>query len=160
MLTDVQCPDGLRFGGLCDIVPLWLHITPTLFSSISSAQHGAAGGRGCCFRLAICFVPGNRRLALLPALWPATTRRTAHPSPETSFLFFFFWPHWVFIVCFFIAARARLSLAEAGGAAHYSGLSSQGTVSETVTHELSCFEACGIFPDQGSNPWPLDLQAD
>ena len=93
---------------------------------------------------------------------PVASHNQENCPPVTRNLisFFFFWPHWVFIVCFFIAARARLSLAEAGGAAHYSGLSSQGTVSETVTHELSCFEACGIFPDQGSNPWPLDLQAD
>ena len=27
-------------------------------------------------------------------------------------------------------------------------------------HGLSCFAACGIFPDQGSNPCPLHWQAD
>ena len=27
-------------------------------------------------------------------------------------------------------------------------------------HRLSCSKACGIFPDQGSNPWPLCWQVD
>ena len=29
------------------------------------------------------------------------------------------------------------------------------TGSIVVAHRLSCSEACGIFPDQGSNPWLL-----
>ena len=29
-----------------------------------------------------------------------------------------------------------------------------------MAHELSCCTACGIFPDQGSNPCPLHWQAD
>ena len=29
-----------------------------------------------------------------------------------------------------------------------------------VAAELSCSEACGIFPDQGSNPCPLYWQTD
>ena len=29
-----------------------------------------------------------------------------------------------------------------------------------VAHGPSCFTACGIFPDQGSNPCPLHWQAD
>ena len=37
------------------------------------------------------------------------------------------------------------------------GLQSAGSV---VAHRLSCFMACGIFPDQGSNPCPLHWQAD
>ena len=32
--------------------------------------------------------------------------------------------------------------------------------SVVVAHGLSCFEACGIFPDQGSNLCPLLWQAD
>ena len=38
------------------------------------------------------------------------------------------------------------------------GLSSTGSV--CVAHGLSCVGACGIFPDQGSNPCPLHWQAD
>ena len=32
--------------------------------------------------------------------------------------------------------------------------------SVAVAHGLSCSAACGIFPDQGSNPCPLHWQAD
>ena len=32
--------------------------------------------------------------------------------------------------------------------------------SVVVAHGLSCSTACGIFPDQGSNPCPLHWQAD
>ena len=38
------------------------------------------------------------------------------------------------------------------------GLWSVGSV--VVAHGLSCSVACGIFPDQGSNPCPLHWQAD
>ena len=36
----------------------------------------------------------------------------------------------------------------------------QSTGSVVVAHRLSCFAACGIFPDQGSNPCPLQWQVD
>ena len=36
----------------------------------------------------------------------------------------------------------------------------QSTDSVVVAHGLSCSVACGIFPDQGSNPCPLHQQAD
>ena len=36
----------------------------------------------------------------------------------------------------------------------------QSTGSVVVAHGLSCSAACGIFPDQGSNPCPLHWQAD
>ena len=38
------------------------------------------------------------------------------------------------------------------------GLWSTGSV--VVAHGLGCSAACGIFPDQGSNPCPLHWQAD
>ena len=38
------------------------------------------------------------------------------------------------------------------------GLSNAGSV--VVARGLSCSAACGIFPDQGSNPCPLHWQAD
>ena len=34
------------------------------------------------------------------------------------------------------------------------------TGSVVVAHGPSCSSACGIFPDQGSNPYPLHCQAD
>ena len=36
----------------------------------------------------------------------------------------------------------------------------QSAGSEVVTHGLSCSPACGIFPDQGLNPYPLYWQAE
>ena len=36
----------------------------------------------------------------------------------------------------------------------------QSTGSVVVAHGLSCSAACGIFPDQGSNPCPLHWQVD
>ena len=38
------------------------------------------------------------------------------------------------------------------------GLGTQASV--VVAHGLSCSAACGIFPDQGSNPCTLHWQAD
>ena len=50
-------------------------------------------------------------------------------------------------------------------ASHYHGLSFCGAQapdagSVIVAHGPSCSAACGIFPDQGSNPCPLHWQAD
>ena len=45
-----------------------------------------------------------------------------------------------------------------GSVAVAHGLKSAGSV--VVAHGLSCSVACGIFPDQGSNPRPLHWQAD
>ena len=36
----------------------------------------------------------------------------------------------------------------------------QNAGSAVVAHGLSCSEACGVFPGQGSNPGPLHWQAD
>ena len=36
----------------------------------------------------------------------------------------------------------------------------QSSSSVIVVHRLSCFTACGIFPDQGSNWYPLRCKAD
>ena len=44
-------------------------------------------------------------------------------------------------------------------ASHYRGLSLRSTGSVVVAHGPSCSVACGIFPDQGSNPCPLHWQA-
>ena len=45
-----------------------------------------------------------------------------------------------------------------GSAVVARGLQSTGSV--VVGHGLSCSAACGIFPDQGSNPCPLHWQVD
>ena len=83
-------------------------------------------------------------------------------------LFIYFWLCWVFV-----SVRGLSLVAASGG--HSSlwcvGLSlswplllrstgSRRAGSAVVAHGPSCFAACGIFPDQGSNPCPLHRQAD
>ena len=91
-----------------------------------------------------------------------------------SFFFFFliifvyFWLCWVFV-----SVRGLSPVAASGGhsSSWCAGLSlsrplllrstgSRRTVSVIVAHGPSCSAACGIFPDQGSNPCPLHWQAD
>ena len=56
----------------------------------------------------------------------------------------------------FIAVRGPLTVAASLVAEHR--LQRAGSV--VVAHGPSCSVACGIFPDQGSNPCPLHWQAD
>ena len=77
------------------------------------------------------------------------------------FLFDYFRPCWVFVAMhglpscgrqgLFFAAHGLLVAMASLVAEH--GLWSSGSV--VVTYGPSCFAACGVFPDQGSNPWPL-----
>ena len=76
------------------------------------------------------------------------------------FIFIYFWLHWVFV-----AAGGLSLVAVSGGCSSLRwlliaehGLQSAGSV--VVVHGLSCFAACGTFPDQGSNLCPLHWQAD
>ena len=58
--------------------------------------------------------------------------------------------------------RAALQLQCAGFSQHRLSLPSSGSglwVQQAVAHSLSCSFACGIFPDQGSNPCFLHWQA-
>ena len=84
------------------------------------------------------------------------------------YLFIYFWLCWVFV------SVQGLSLVVASGGHSSSlcaGLSlsrplllqstgSRRAGSVVVAHGPSCSAACGIFPDQGSNPCPLHWQAD
>ena len=81
---------------------------------------------------------------------------------------FYFWLCWVFV------SVQGLSLVVASGgqsSSRCAGLSlsrplllqspgSRRAGSIVVAHGPSCSTACGIFPDQGSNPCPLHWQAD
>ena len=85
------------------------------------------------------------------------------------FLFlFYFWVCWVFV-----SVRGLSLVAASGGhsSSRCAGLSpsrplllrsmgSRRADSVVVAHGPSCSAACGIFPDQGSNPCPLHWQAD
>ena len=58
--------------------------------------------------------------------------------------------------------QAGATLHRGARASHRHGLSSCGAQAQSVVvaHGPSCSAACGIFPDQGSNPCPLHWQAD
>ena len=84
------------------------------------------------------------------------------------YLFIYFWLCWVSV------SVRGLSLVVASGdhsSSQCAGLSlsrplllqstgSRRAGSAVVAHRLSCSAACGILPDQGSNPCPLHWQAD
>ena len=84
------------------------------------------------------------------------------------FLFIYFWLCWIFV-----SVRGLSLVAASGGrsSSRCTGLSlsqplllrstgSRRAGSVVMAHGPSCSAACGIFPDQGSNPCPLHWQAD
>ena len=84
------------------------------------------------------------------------------------FIFIYFWLCWVFV-----SVRGLSPVAASGGhsSSRCAGLSpsrplllrstgSRRAGSVAVAHGPSRSTACGIFPDQGSNPCPLHWQAD
>ena len=84
------------------------------------------------------------------------------------YLFIYFWLCWVFV-----SVRGLSPVVASGGhsSSWCAGLSlsrplllrstgSRRAGAVIVAHGPSCSAACGIFPDQGSNPCPLHWQAD
>ena len=84
------------------------------------------------------------------------------------FIYIYFWLCWVFV-----SVRGLSLVAASGGhsSSRCAGLSlsrplllrstsSRRAGSVVVAHGPSCSTACGILPDQGSNPFPLHWQAD
>ena len=84
------------------------------------------------------------------------------------YLFIYLWLCWVFV-----SVRGLSLVVASGGhsSSRCAGLSlswplllrstgSRRAGSAIVAHGPSCSAACGIFPDQGSNPCPLYWQAD
>ena len=108
---------------------------------------------------------------------PCTGRQTLNhcATREALFVFFnffnlfiYFWLCWVFV-----SVRGLSPVAASGGhsSSQCTGLSlsrplllrstgSRCAGSVVVAHGPSCSAACGIFPDQGSNPCLLHWQAD
>ena len=89
-------------------------------------------------------------------------------STFNYYLFIYFWLCWVFV-----SMRELSVVAASGGhsSLRCAGLSlswplllrstgSRRAGSVVVAHGPSCSAACGILPDQGSNPCPLHWQAD
>ena len=65
-----------------------------------------------------------------------------------------------FLLCWVFIAVHSLSLAAVHELLIVGFLSLLSTGSAVVEHRLSCPVACGIFPDQASNPHALNWQAD
>ena len=84
------------------------------------------------------------------------------------FIYLFIWLCWVFVsvrgLSLVAASRGHSSSRCAGLSLSWSLLlqstGSRRAGSVVVAHGPSCSMACGIFPDQGSNPCPLHWQAD
>ena len=84
------------------------------------------------------------------------------------YLFIYFWLCWVFVSVrglSLVAASGGQSSSRCAGLSLSQPLLLRGTGSGhagsvVVAHGPSCSAACGIFPDQGSNPCPLHWQAD
>ena len=85
-----------------------------------------------------------------------------------NILFIYLW-----LCCVFVSVRGLFLVVASGGhsSSRCAGLSlsrplllrstgSRRASSVIVAHGLSCSAACGIFPDQGSNPCSLHWQAD
>ena len=107
----------------------------------------------------------RRNCKCLVPLYPAYT--------DIFYKFIYFWLRWVFVaarglslvalLCVGFSLRWLLccgarALGSRASVVVARGLYSAGSV--VVAHGLSCSAACGIFPDQGSNPCPLHWQAD
>ena len=101
------------------------------------------------------------------------TKETPHHLALDIAFFFFFWLiDW--LLCWVFISVQGLSLVAASGghsSSRCAGLSlsrplllrstgSRRAGSVVVAHRPNCSVACGIFPDQGSNPCPLHWQAD
>ena len=84
------------------------------------------------------------------------------------YLFIYFWLCWVFVsvwgLSLVVASRGHSSSRCAGLSLSrpllLQSTGSRRAGSVVVVHGLSCSAACGIFPDQGSNPCALHWQAD
>ena len=90
-----------------------------------------------------------------------------------SFLKFYLFIYYFWLCWVFVSVQGLSLLAASGGhsSPRCAGLSlsqplllqstgSRRAGSVVVAHGSSCSAACGIFPDQGSNPCPLHWQAD
>ena len=85
-----------------------------------------------------------------------------------KFIYFYFWLRWVFVSVWglsLVAASGGHSSSRCAGLSLSRPLLLRSTRSRRagsafVAHGPSCSVACGIFPDQGSNPCPLHWQAD
>ena len=103
-------------------------------------------------------------------LWLGSPFHRLHVGSSRCFiyLFIYFWLCWVFV---FVRGLSLVVASRGHSSSRCMGLSllrplllqstsSRCAGSVVVAHGPSCSAACGIFPDQGSNPCPLHRQAD
>ena len=80
-----------------------------------------------------------------------------------NYLFIYLWLCWVFVsvrgLSLVVASKGHSS-SRCAGLSLSRPLLLRSTGSVIVAHGPSCSAACGIFPDQGSDPCPLHWQAD
>ena len=126
----------------------------------------------CCS--AACGIFPDQGLNLCPLHWQADSLPLLHQgNPSLSiflknYLFIYLWLFWVFVSArglSLVAANGGHSSLQCAGLSLLRPLLLQSTGSSRagsviVAHGPSCSAACGIFPDQGSNPCPLHWQAD
>ena len=114
-------------------------------------------------------------LLCLSSSFPKGPQHFALASVEAMVIFFFFFFLIIYLwLCWVFVSVLGLSLVAASGG-HSSSRCTDLSLSQplllrstgsrragsvTVAHGLSRSTACGIFPDQGSNPCPLHWQAD
>ena len=90
-----------------------------------------------------------------------------------NYLFIYLFIYYFWLCCVFVSVRGLSLVGASGGhsSSRCAGLSlsrplllrsagSRRAGSVVVAHGPSCSAACGIFPDQGTNPCPLHWQAD
>ena len=109
-----------------------------------------------------------RSVQVLLYLMCSLTSHTIFFLNKFIYLFIYFWLCWVFVsvrgLSLVVAGRGHSSSRCAGLPPSQPLLlrstGSRRAGSVVVAHEPSCSAACGIFPDQDSNPYPLHWQAD
>ena len=117
---------------------------------------------------------GNHRFLGCCKLHPIHQGPSFVGRPKKSYFYFFIFFYFYFLLCWvFVSVRGLSLVAASGGhsSSRCAGLSlsrplllrstgSRHAGSVVVAQGPSCSVACGIFPDQGSNPCPLHWQAD
>ena len=122
---------------------------------------------------ALIFIPTNSAYAF--SFLHICCQHTIRPPGNFLWVIFFFQHLKIVFICLFIfgctGSWFALVVADEGyspvwcAGSHCGGLSCRAWALDTqasvpVAVRLGCPEACGIFPDQGSNPCPLLWEAD
>ena len=109
-------------------------LSPAFFSALCSPSESISF----CFLLILLLAV----LGLCCCIWTSCSERSCSPAVERRLL------------------SVLVSLGFGAGSRVQGPQQLQHVGSAVMAHGLSCSEACGIFPDQGSNSCPLHWQAD